>query len=269
MDLLPNGIDIFYIDESERTPLSVASAVRIPFLRPKQDGSWHFVWERHLSAAIEWRRDISRKHSIRFRAELHGYEILGTRGLLHKTKRNLNPVEAVDLYHGALETLTWLPTESIVSAYATDKSELMGHKGIAACLFGLFQRIRNYCYRNEVNGMIFFDEGHSSYIRLYRMAQKYLPTGSKFGGWKDGKLTRNLPLSMFPKDANMKISDLCYFTQIADLVAYSVRLKLEKERGMLSEKRVGRKHHLIYDQVPRKQLYTLATAKRPDAIVPT
>lgn len=43
MDLAPNGIDIFYIDESERFPLSVASSVCIPFLRPKKDGGWEFV----------------------------------------------------------------------------------------------------------------------------------------------------------------------------------------------------------------------------------
>jgi hypothetical protein len=34
MDLRPNGIDIFYIDKSERHPLAVTSVVRIPFLRP-------------------------------------------------------------------------------------------------------------------------------------------------------------------------------------------------------------------------------------------
>jgi hypothetical protein len=48
MDLAPNGIDCFYIDESERHPLAVASCVRIPFLRPKQSGGWEFVWNRYL-----------------------------------------------------------------------------------------------------------------------------------------------------------------------------------------------------------------------------
>ena len=101
----------------------------------------------------------------------------------------------------------WLPPRSIMSTYATDKSELMGHKGIFAGLFGLLQRIRNQCGAHT-NGMVFFDEGHKTYIRLYRMAQKYLPTGSKFGSWENGKLTRNLPLTMFPKDANIKCSGL-------------------------------------------------------------
>jgi hypothetical protein len=268
MDLEPNGIDIFYIDESERFPLAVASVVRIPFLVPKGKTDWEFVWENYHAEAIKWRRDLSVNHSIRFREEMHGYRILKHQGLYHKTQRNLTPPEAVALYKDALASLTWVPKHSIMSTFATDKTELMGHKGIDACLFGLFQRIRNQCLHDQVNGMIFFDEGHSSYTRLYRMAQKYLPTGSKLGGWESGKRTKNMPLSMFPKDGNVKKSDLSLFMQIADLVAYSVRLKIENERNALAAKRVKREHHTVYDAIPRDRLNTLATFKRRDAIVP-
>jgi uncharacterized protein DUF3800 len=268
MDLSSNGIDIFYIDESERHPLAVASVVRIPFLRPKKDGGWEFVWDQYMAKATAWRRALSANHSIRFREELHGYKILKCQGLYHKSWRNLSPDEAVALSRDALATLTWLPENSIMSAFATEKSELMGHKGIDACLFGLFQRIRNQCHHTNVNGMMFFDEGHQSYIRLYRMAQEYLPTGSRFGKWENGKPTKNLPLSMFPKDANTKSSNLSYFVQIADLVSYSVRLKLEGEHKTLAAKRVGRGHHQVYDSLPAAQLNRVATLKRRDAIVP-
>lgn len=266
MDLAPNGIDVFYVDESERYPLSVATSVRIPFLRPRRDG-WEFVWEYYLDDATRWRRDLSRVHSIRFREELHGYKILKHQGQYHKTWRNLSPNEARALYEDAFKTLTWLPEHSIISTFATDASNLMGHVGIAACLLGLFQRMRNDCAQREVNGMVFFDEGHNSYVRLYRMAQKYLPTGSRFGGWGNKK-TKNLPLSMFPKDGNIKTSDLSYFMQIADLVCYSARLKLEDERAALSAKRKKRGHGDLYDAIPQLQLNTNATMKRRDAIVP-
>lgn len=268
MDLAPNGIDLFYIDESERFPLSIASCVRIPFLRPKKAGGWEFVWDQYASAATKWRRDLSKNHSIRFREELHGYKILGRSGQYHKTWRNLAHTEATHLYKDAFNTLTWLPDRSVMSTFATDESELMGHKGIFAGLFGLFQRIRNQC-NTSTNGMLFFDEGHKAYLRIYRMAQEYLPTGSKFGGWEGGKLTKNLPLAMFPKDANVKHSDLSYFMQVADLVSYSVRLKLEYERKQLSTKRIARDHHVIYDCIPPLKLNVAATMKRRDAIVPT
>ncbi|AMN38744.1 DUF3800 domain-containing protein [Rhodoplanes sp. Z2-YC6860] len=268
MDLAPNGIDYFYIDESERTPLSVASCVRIPFLRRKRAGGWEYVWNDYARLADKWRRQLSKDHSIRFREELHGYEILGRKGLYHKTHRNLMPDEAVDLYNDALAKLTWLPHKSIMSTFATDRSELMGHKGIFAGLFSLFQRMRNQCGAHT-NGLVFFDEGHKSYVRLYRMAQVYLPTGSKFGAWENGKPTRNMPLTMFPKDANIKHSDLSLFMQVADLVSYAARLKLEHERKTLTAKREGWGHHLLYDAIPKPQLNIAATMKRKDAIVPT
>jgi hypothetical protein len=269
VDLKPNGLDIYYIDESERTPLAIASSVRVPFLRPKTGGGWEFVLEKYLADATKWRRNLSAVHSIRFREELHGYKILKHQGLYHKTHRNLSPTEAAYLYSDALITLDWLPAGSIMSAFATDTSELMGHKGIDACLFGLFQRIRNDCHHTNANGMIFFDGDHKNYIRLFRMAQRYLPTGSKLGSWSGGQRTKNLPLGMFPKDANMKSSDLSYFMQVADLVAYSARLKLEHERGTLAAKRMSRGHHTIYDSIPQAQLNRVATFKRNDAIVPT
>jgi Protein of unknown function (DUF3800) len=268
MDLSPNGIDVFYVDESERHPLALASAIRIPFLKPKQ-GGWEFVWDSYADAATKWRRNLSSAHSIRFREELHGYRILKHQGLYHKSGRNLTPSEATTLYKDALATLTWLPDKSIMSAYATERSSLMGHEGISACLFGLFQRIRNQCYQNNVNGMLCFDEGHTSRIRLYRMAQKYLPTGSRFGAWESGKLTKNLPLTMFPVDGEMKHSDLSYFIRIADLVCYAARLKIEHERTTLRAKRVARDHHVVYHSIPRSKLNLAATMKRRDAIVPT
>jgi hypothetical protein len=222
-----------------------------------------------LTQQPKWRRNLSSAHSIRFREELHGYRILKHQGLYHKSGRNLTPSEATTLYKDALATLTWLPDKSIMSAYATERSSLMGHEGISACLFGLFQRIRNQCYQNNVNGMLCFDEGHTSRIRLYRMAQKYLPTGSRFGAWESGKLTKNLPLTMFPVDGEMKHSDLSYFIQIADLVCYAARLKIEHERTTLRAKRVARDHHVVYDSIPRSKLNLAATMKRRDAIVPT
>lgn len=103
MLLEKNGIDIFYIDESEQFPLSVATSVRVPFLRKTEDGTnWQFVYEDYLDAATKWRRDISQNQSVRFRQELHGYELLNRRGLYHRTRRNLTVEEARETYRFAL-----------------------------------------------------------------------------------------------------------------------------------------------------------------------
>lgn len=132
-----------------------------------------------------------------------------------------------------------------MSSYATDISDLMGFKGVKACLYGLFQRLRSQCYKENLNGILFFDEGHPEYISHFRRATRFLPTGSKKRAWGLGETTKNLPLSMFPKDANFKSSRFSLFLQIADLVAYAARVKLESELGFLSNKRTNRGHHQI------------------------
>lgn len=266
MELRAGGLDVFYIDESERFPLSVVTAVRVPLLR-QVDGVWKFVWQDYLAKATAWRRALSVGHNIRSRAELHGYEILAHRGLLLKGWQNLRPDQAVALYSGALSTIDFLPDASIITAYATNKTELMGHKGIKAAMIGLFQRIRRQC-GPDINGLMLFDDGHPEYVSWFRQATKYLPTGSMHGGWSAGKATANLPLDMFPKDANVKASRLSLFLQIADLIVYCARLKLEREMGTLSAKRERRGHADLYDTLNKAAINQAATGKRADKIVP-
>ncbi|WP_425277743.1 DUF3800 domain-containing protein [Mesorhizobium metallidurans] len=77
---------------------------------------------------------------------------------------------------------------------------------------------------------------------------------------------RNMPLSMFPKDANFKHSDMSYFIQLADLIVYAASMKIRSERGTLAAKRVGRGHHQIYDSLPKSVINLKATRKRNDGI---
>ena len=267
MELRDGGVDVFYIDESERFPLSFTAVVRVPFLR-SVDGSWRFVWSEFLDQAIDWRRALSERHRIRFREELHGYKILLCKGQYLRSWRNLSPEAAVDLYRDALSELNFLPPASIMTTFATEETELTGYTGMMACLTGLFQRLVSQCNFDDVNGMAFFDEGHEEYIRHFRRSQKYLPTGSIVGAWPGGEATRNLPLSMFIKDGNFKKSHLSLFLQIADLVVYAARIKQEHERGRLTQKRVRRNHHTVYDAIPQDVLNLAAPRRRNDAIVP-
>lgn len=264
MLLLPGGIDVFYIDESVRTPLFVASAVTVPFLREGHFG-WSFVWPHYYQRAELWRRNLSKTQSIIFRKELHAYDLLNCKGLYHKRGRNLSTDEAVETYTVALKTADFLPEASIITTYATADSAFAGATGVDVCLLTLFQRMRSQCEGRGTNGIVFFDEGHHEYIHAFRKAQKYLPTGSSLGGW-GGRATRNIPLDMFPKDANFKSSRLSYFVQIADLVAYAARVKLESEMKVLSEKRVRRGHHKLYDALPSAMVNLKATRRRTDGL---
>jgi hypothetical protein len=265
MNLSSGGVDLFYIDESAKHPLYAATAVTVPFIRPNQFVGWRFTWPEYQKKAEEWRRALSRVHGIRFREELHAYQLLKGQGLYRKNWRNLSPEQAVAVYRDALKTIDFLPDASIITAYATDKSSFAGEAGIRVCLLTLFQRMRSQCQARRTNGIVFFDEGHKTYISAFRKAQRYLPTGSSRGGWGQ-KATINLPLTMFPKDANIKHSDLSYFIQMADLIVYAGRMKIEHERGELAAKRVGRHHHEIYDALPKAAINLRATSKRNDGI---
>lgn len=260
MQLQPGGADLFYIDESGSRDIFTLSAIRIPFIR-FIDGATTFVWSDYLRIAQGWRRNLSATHRVRFRKEIHGVEILHCRGLYHKANRNLRPDEATNLYRDALTTLNTFNLSDIsFTVLARENSRLARQTGIHAGIMGLFQRMRRYCHENDRNGMVFFDGGHErEYTKLFRQAAVYLPSG------RDGT---NLPLNMFLKDANFKVSDLSYFIQIADLVTYSANIKIQHEQGLMQAKRVRRAHHTLYDSIPNNVVNLNVTTRRNDGIAP-
>lgn len=110
--------------------------------------------------------------------------------------------------------------------------------------------------------MVFFDEGHGEYRTLYRKARVYLPTGSALGVWSGGQRTRSLPLDNFTKDANIKQSAHCFFTQLADLLSFAVLAKRRFELGLLSATHQELGVHTLYDAVPAAVLNLRAAAAK-------
>lgn len=262
MELRPGGIDIFYLDESGSDGWHIITAVRVPFVR-QTEGRWIIEWGQFLGLAESWRRALSKNHSILFRKEIHANKLLMCKDLYHKSGRNLDPTESLAVYADAISSISFLPSASIMTVAARDDSALFGWRGVEAAFMALMQRIRSHCEdRNENrNGMLFFDEGHDEYVKYFRRACVYLPTGSLSGN------TRNLPLSMFTKDGNFKKSHFSYFIQIADIVSYAALQKMRFETGVLNAKRVQRGHHQLYDRLPAMTVNLAVTRLRRDGIV--
>jgi hypothetical protein len=123
------------------------------------------------------------------------------------------------------------------------------------------------CVADKTNAITFFDEGHPEYRRLYRRAQVHLPTGSALGRWEDGN-SKNLPMDMFTKDANEKISTYCYFTQAADLIAYAVFLKIKGEYNQLTDWQSKHGFNQLYESIPKSKINLKASNVVPrDGIV--
>ena len=263
---IPNGgIDIFYIDESAGNGCFVMASLRVPYVRGDANGTAEIVWQEHYEKATSWRRALSKAHKIKFRSELHGSELLTSKGRLHISGKSLNREQALDTYVGAMRSLGWLPDMSLIVAAATDQTQLFGQTKMVAALTGLLQRLERHTHYARTSGMVFFDEGHREYLIAYRKAQKYLPVGSALGGWPDGQ-TMNKPLKFFIEDGNPKSSKDSYLIQIADLVAYAALQKIKAERGLLSQKRLDRGHHLLFDEIPMRVRNTRVQPARGDGI---
>lgn len=221
MKLAREGIDVFYIDESNDQKSYVLAAICIPVMR-MVDREWHIVWPDRIQIAREWRRLMNAEVKIPPHKELHGLKLISGRGNYYKGRHNFDRAKASGVYRSILRNLDQvLPPASIMAASAKrGVSTLYGRTRLEAALYALLQRMRMQSLKREVNAMTFFDQGHPEYRKLYRQAQVYLPTGSnRTDGWEQGQTSKNLPLSMFFKDANEKNSKHCHFTQIADLIA--------------------------------------------------
>lgn len=268
MRLRSGGIDIFYVDESHDTTQYVVTAIAVPFLRPAGEEEWDICWPDYFDQSSRWRKWMRDHLHIPRNKELHGLKLLTGRGRYNAGKSSFTKEQAYTAYSRTLQKLGFLPGYSILSVSVKRGRQMYGAAQLSLALNTLFQRMRSQCNSRSTNGMVFFDEGHPEYRRLYRRAQVYLPTGSSRGGWQGGGLTKNLNLSMFTKDGNEKNSAHCRFTQIADIVAYAAFLKVKGERNRLSTEQKLLGYGQLYDSIPRGVLNINASKAQPrDGIV--
>lgn len=260
MRLGDGGIDIFYIDESMDSDVFAMSAVAIPFLR-NIEGTWMVVWEDHHTNARDWRRRAKSNFRIPATKELKGSTLSAGRSRYKDGKHQFGRQEANRVYRGLLSDLEFLPDASIISVTGTRASNLFGHTKLEALLYALLQRMRTACHKQNRTGLVFFDEGHGEYRKLFRRAQVYLPTGSSMGGWGTGEFSKNLPLDNFTKDGNTKDSRYSYYIQLADLVTYAAFSKRKAEVKALSPWQEALDLGTLYDAIPMRVLNTKANMR--------
>jgi hypothetical protein len=243
MILLPGGLDVFYIDESNDSKLYAVTAIAIPFLR-NDNGIWRLTWPDALNAAKAWRRRVADRHKIPVSKELHATKLISGRGNYLYGNRQLRKEDAVPIYRDILSSVDFIPPESVITVVGTRGRTMYGHERLQRVMYALFQRMRSQCKARRVNAMTFFDQGHPEYRALFRRAMVNLPTGSRFGE------ERNLPLDMFVKDGNEKDSKYCLFTQLADLISYAALARLRHEGGLLDPTQEANGVHTLYEGMP-------------------
>jgi hypothetical protein len=265
--LKPNGIDVWYIDESGDQVNFAVTGIAIPLLRPTKHGEWAFVWDDWLRRAIGSRKLLHNTHRIPSRKELHAVKLVAGRGRYRDGKRRFTRPAGCAVYQWMMSNLDWLPPSSVISVAGTASSQLYGHTRLEASMYGLFQRMERHSKHQKTTALAFFDAGHGEYRKLFRKARRFLPTGSKFGNWGT-KSSTNIPMESFLKDANFKDSRHCIFTQIADLLAYGVFLKAKHSAGSLAPWQAAAQLETAYDRIPSSVINQAANSRRhPDGIV--
>jgi hypothetical protein len=266
MRLEGGGIDVFYVDESMDANAFAISAIAIPFLR-LVGGSWALVWEDEFQNIRDWRRRASKALEIPVAKELKGQKLLSGRGRYKRGLHQFTRKEGALVYGAILADTAFLPDHSIITVVGHSGSNLMGFTKLEALVVALLQRMRTACAKASRNGMVFFDQGHGEYRKLYRRARVYLPTGSRHGRWGRGQATKNLPLDNFTKDANIKESEHSFFVQLADLLSHAAFLKIKGEQGRLSPWQAAIGADVLYDLVPLRVINTDAATSDPQGIV--
>jgi len=258
MRLEQGGIDVYYVDESMDGGAIALAAVAIPFLR-LVDNTWTLVWEDQFQNIRDWRRRARMATTIPVAKELKGEKLLSGRGRYKNGLHQFDRPEAAAAYRALLSDIAFLPDLSITTVIGTPASVLFGHRSLEALVIALFQRMRRTSHEQSRNGMVFFDQGHGEYRKLYRKARVYLPTGSRLGHWGLGRASVNLPLDNFTKDANIKESEHSFFIQLADLVAHAAFLKLKGEQARLTPWQAQLAADTLYDVIPLNALNTRAS----------
>ncbi len=249
------GLITFYADESDDKQTYVISCVAVPTLGATV-ADCPVEWDGCFEKAKAWRASLRDEFGIPVRKELKGSKLATGRNSYQPRGARLHGERAIEAYAHALKTLDFLPSGSVFSVCCEKDYRLYGQRRLEAVLYAMFQRMQRKCEFERKAALLFFDEGHGEYRRLYRKAKKHLPTGSQQGSWAGGNTSKSIPLSNVLKDANFKDSKQSLFIQIADLVAYATLKKIRKEHGRLSDREKSHFVGLLHDQIPKRILNT-------------
>jgi hypothetical protein len=261
-------LSTFYADESDNKAYYVIACLNIPTIHARLYGvlGTNVEWQGYYDQLVEWRRKLKATFNVPIKKEIKGSKIATGRNRYDGGSAPIYGMKAFKLYEYALRNLDFLPASSVFSVSAPKGYVLYGHTRLEATLYAMFQRMEMQCASKSHVAILFFDEGHAEYRKLFRKACVYLPTGSNRGDWGDGAATKNKPFSRAIKDLNFKDSRQSGFIQIADLIAYATLLKMKKESGTLSDREKNLGFGDIHDCIPRHILNAMVDNRSSDGI---
>src|SRR5680860_27217 len=193
---------IIYLDESMEGNLHILSALAMPVSS----------WKLNLDALISARRDLKGRHGAFTSKEFHTSEFLGGRG--RYSNRFLSREERAQIYREMLQRGTQLSDVALFNTVSTKKM-----------VDRAFERLLNRFQRNldGLNGHFFLasDAGQEYlYPKITRRLRRYNPIPNRWGQGFE-----NVPISRLVEDPIFIRSDVSYFIQLVDMIAYAVLRK--------------------------------------------
>ena len=198
----PGPVHIIYLDESMEGNLHILSALAMPVSS----------WKLNLDALISARRDLKGRHGVFTSKEFHTSEFLGGRG--RYSNRFLSREERAQIYREMLQRGTQLSDVALFNTVSTKKM-----------VDRAFERLLNRFQRNldGLNGHFFLasDTGQEYlYPKITRRLRRYNPIPNRWGQGFE-----NVPISRLVEDPIFIRSDVSYFIQLVDMIAYAVLRK--------------------------------------------
>lgn len=199
---------IYYIDESYSFDkrMWIYSAIGIPSMQ------WRTVFDRIKLM----RKTMKQEFKIPLYKELHATKFVNGHG--DYGPMATKPVRA-DIF---ARILRYIASMQLLGIHVISSRNCEKYR----CLERLLNRIECTMKNNSCKAILFFDAGNE--IDTKKMVRKMCVINgipSKYGGWGNGDLCKNIPLDSVVCDAQFADSEKDYFIQIADLIAYSLLCK--------------------------------------------
>lgn len=237
-----------YIDDSTERPVNIFSAICVPCEH------WNEVFE----GLKLWRRHLKDVHGIPLDYELHARKFLsgrGTAGVVGGLSRH----KRAQIFHRSFKVTNWLNKQYGVTVFNVCNSDDHQYQAFER----LLNRIERTMESRNSFAHLICDEGkEDQYTSLVRRMRVHNRIPSRYGTWKDGSLTKNIPLKRIIEDPQFKQSHKSYFIQQADFTAYGL---LRQEMPTPRIKRYG--SHKSFSVLSSETLELVCNRRDPQGVI--
>jgi hypothetical protein len=276
-------VRIFYVDESFDSDKFCLSAI----------GIRHAEWRECFSTVRAHRNQLKQDYGLFLRKEVHAHELVSGRGRL--SDKIISKYERSRILFGLLRLTAQLPQVILINICLDvrgrsnpqmdawdrlinriertmlefERRELPLRRELVAQLPESFGEEPRHKLETRLNSyrpraIIFADEGREPEItKAIRKMSVFNPVPSRFGRWRSGGASQNIPVQRIVEDPVFKKSHQSFFIQLADCVAFSLLKREVPPTPLVRKYEIGK----MFDRTVAGVCYQKAAPRDPHGIV--